>query len=76
MLEQLNLVTILKNYPAPQYHLLAHEDQLVPCQVAQDLQNLGAKNLQVEVISGSHGIPLFETDVVTQKIIDYLKQLS
>ena len=76
LLEQLNLVTILKNYPAPQYHLLARVDQLVPCQVAQDLQNLAAKNLQVEVVAGSHGISLFETEVVTQKIIDYLEQLS
>lgn len=75
LLEQLNLVMILKNYSGHQYHLLACEDQLVPCQIAEDLQGLAATNLQVDVISGSHGMPLFETDVVTQKIIGYLKQL-
>ena len=74
LLENLNLVKMLKSYPGQQYHLFAEQDVLVDCKVALKLQNLAAKFLSVDVLPGSHGLPLFHANELTSKICQYLQK--
>ncbi len=76
LLEQLNLVEIIKNYQGCQYHFLAEQDILVSCKVLTNLQQLNAKFLDTELISGSHGFPVFQSDLITGKICQYLQKVE
>jgi pimeloyl-[acyl-carrier protein] methyl ester esterase len=76
LLEQLNIADILKNYQGNQYHLLAQQDALVSCKVIDNLQNLNAKFLEVDLISGSHGFPVFHAEETSDKICQYLKKIK
>ena len=75
-LEQLNNVSILKNYAGHQYHLFAKQDFLVSYKVAENFQNFNAKFLETELISGSHGFPVFQYDSITDKICQYLQKIN
>lgn len=75
-LEQLNNVDILKNYQGHQYHVLAKQDYLVSYKVLHKLQEMNAKLLQVELISGSHGFPVFQVEVLSHKICQFLQKIS
>ncbi|QXW26597.1 hydrolase [Acinetobacter johnsonii] len=75
-LEQLNNVSILKNYAGHHYHLFAKQDFLVSYKVAENFQNFNAKFLETELISGSHGFPVFQYDSITDKICQYLQKIN
>lgn len=73
LLEQLNLVKVYENYQGRQLHVFAEHDALVPYQVAQNIQNLAAKNLSVISIEGaSHGFPCFIVEQTVQVIEDFI----
>ncbi|NAS09113.1 hydrolase [Acinetobacter haemolyticus] len=74
LLEQLNLVKVYENYQGRQLHVFAEHDALVPYQVAQNIQNLAAKNLSVIAIEGaSHGFPCFMVERAVQVIEDFIQ---
>ena len=75
-LGQLNTAGILKNYAGRQYHLFAQQDFLVSCKVEQNLRNFGVKFLETELIDGSHGFPVFESESISCKICHYLKKTA
>lgn len=75
-LEQLNTVDILKNYSGRQYHIFAQQDCLVSSKVEAKLQDFGAKFLETELLSGSHGFPLFDSELISCKICQYLKKIE
>ena len=75
-LEQLNNVSILKNYAGHHYHLFAKQDFLVSYKLAENFQNFNAKFLETELISGSHGFPVFQYDSITDKICQYLQKIN
>ncbi|AWL29754.1 hydrolase [Acinetobacter defluvii] len=75
-LEKLNNVSILKNYLGHQYHLLGKQDYLVGYKVSENIQKLAAKFLKVELVSGSHGFPVFQSDSLTDKICQYLEKIE
>lgn len=76
LLEQLNVADILKKYQGEQYHLFAQQDALVSCKVIDNLQNLNAKFLNVDLVSGSHGFPVFNAEETSEKICQYLKKIK
>lgn len=76
LLEQLNVADILKKYQGEQYHLFAQQDALVSCKVIDNLLNLSAKFLEVDLISGSHGFPVFHPEEISEKICQYLKKIE
>ena len=76
LLENLNLVNILKNYAGQQYHIFGKQDYLVSYKVMDNLQKLDAKFLDAELISGSHGLPVFQVDLITDKICQYLQKIK
>lgn len=76
LLEQLNVADILNSYQGEQYHLLAQQDALVSCKVIDNLQNLNAKFLEGDLISGSHGFPVFHAEETCDKICQYLKKIE
>ncbi|UUS64631.1 MULTISPECIES: hydrolase [unclassified Acinetobacter] len=75
-LEKLNNVSILKNYTGHQYHIFAKQDYLVSYKVERLLRNLAVKFLETELVSGSHGFPLFQSEVISCKICQYLKKIE
>ena len=75
-LEQLNTVSILKKYIGHQYHLFAKQDFLVSYKVVDNFQNFNAKFLAVELVSGSHGFPIFQFESITDKICQYLQKIN
>lgn len=75
-LEQLNNVSILKNYEGDQLHIFAKQDFLVSYKVSRNLQKLSAKFLDIELISGSHGFPLFNSQEAMCKISQYLNKIK
>ncbi len=76
LLENLNLVNILKKYEGHQYHIFGKQDYLVSYKVLENLQKLDAKFLEAELISGSHGLPVFQVDLITDKICQYLQKIK
>ena len=76
LLENLNLVNILKNYTGYQYHIFGKQDDLVSYKVSDNLQNLDAKFLKTELISGSHGLPVFQVECMTDKICQFLNNIE
>lgn len=76
LLEQLNVVDILKNYKGKQYHIFAEQDVLVSHQVVHNIQQFDAKFLKVELIEGSHGFPIFHFETLTRKICQYLAEIQ
>ena len=76
LLENLNLVNILKNYAGHQYHIFAKQDDLVSYKVFENLQQLDAKFFQAELISGSHGLPVFQYNKLADKICQFLNNIE
>lgn len=75
-LEKLNNVSILKNYSGYQYHVFAKQDYLVSYKVERLLRNLAVEFLETELVSGSHGFPLFDAESISCKIYQYLKKIE
>jgi pimeloyl-[acyl-carrier protein] methyl ester esterase len=75
-LEQLNNVSILKNYSGHQYHVFAKQDYLVSYKVELKLRNFAVNFLETELVSGSHGMPLFEFESISCKICQYLSKIK
>lgn len=76
LLEKLNVVDILRTYSGSQYHIFAEQDMLVDCKVIQNFSKLDAKFLQYDLIQGSHGFPVFKSEVITDKIFHYLQKIK
>ena len=76
LLENLNVVDILKNYSGQQYHLFAMQDALVPHQVSHDLQNLAAKCLNTDTILGAHAFPVTQPLMSSDQICQYLRKIQ
>ncbi|WP_420001977.1 hydrolase [Acinetobacter sp. LF10] len=77
LLKQLNLIDICKKYQGRQLHVFAEHDALVPYQIAQNIQDLAAKNLSTVSIEGSsHGFPCFMVEQTVQIIEDCLKKTA
>ncbi|MCX5469903.1 hydrolase [Acinetobacter nematophilus] len=75
-LELLNNVEILKNYTGRQFHLFAQQDFLVSHKVFENFQKFNAKFLNAELLKGSHGLPVFHFELVTDKICQYLQKIE
>lgn len=73
-LEHLNTVNILQDYAGRQLHVLAQHDALVSPHIFQNFANLKAKCLNLEILEGSHGLPVFNAEAVTDKICTYLQK--
>ncbi len=76
LLEQLNVVSILKNYPGKMLFILAEKDRLVPDQVAVNMMNIAAKSLKVVKIQAAHDAVIFDSQLVIKPISDFLKHIS
>lgn len=75
-LEFLNNVSILKNYTGYQLHLFAKQDFLVSYKVERNLRDFAGEFFQTELVSGSHGFPLFEFESISCKICQYLEKIT
>lgn len=73
MLEQLNLVEIVKNYKGAQLHIFAEYDALVPYQVVQNMHQIATKETKIiELANAAHSFPftkLIETSGEIEKFI-------
>lgn len=74
-LEQLDQRTLLAQLPMPQLHLLAEQDELVPCALRESLQQLVSSNCsaQVRVLAAAgHLLPLDSAPVVAAEAREFL----
>lgn len=74
LLHHLNTASILKDFTGKQLHIYAEDDGLVSRKIIENLRQLNAKYLTVESFSGSHGFPIFKTEWLSDKIVQYLKR--
>lgn len=73
LLHRLNTVDILKKLESKQLHFFAIEDGLVSYKIIDNFRKLDAKFLKTETLSGSHGFPVFQSQLLSDKIVQYLK---
>ncbi len=77
LLEQLNLLEKVRQYPGPQLYLYAGQDGLVPDSIVPKMQQLPAKNLQVKLLKhAAHSFPCFEIDWTVQQILHFLGECA
>ncbi|OIH90707.1 hydrolase, partial [Acinetobacter baumannii] len=53
MLEQLNLVDNLKNYPGRQLHLFAEQDNVIPCKIVENFKDIATENMGYKLLKGA-----------------------
>lgn len=75
LLEQLNLVEILKSYPGKMLFINSKKDMLVPCKVIQNIADIKAGNLNFVKITAAHDAILFDTSLVIEPILQFLPDL-
>ena len=74
ILEQFNLVDILKNYAGQQLHLFADHDALVPCQIVQDMWKMDAKSIQIMTIeNAAHSFPFIQVEKTCEEITKFIQ---
>lgn len=73
LLQELNLVSMLKNYPGRQLHVLAMQDALVDYNIAFNLAELPAKLLSVIEIEGTHSFPVFQIEETSHIILTFMR---
>ncbi|MEB3767510.1 alpha/beta fold hydrolase [Acinetobacter sp. MD2] len=72
-LKQLNLVTMLQDYPAKIHFVLAEHDALVPCQVGAEILNFASKNITIKTLNDcGHSFPMFNVEQTLQAIRPFL----
>ncbi|MBB4835577.1 alpha/beta hydrolase [Acinetobacter schindleri] len=75
LLEQLNLVDILKSYPGKMLFINSENDMLVPYKVIQNIAHFNADHLNLVKISAAHDAILFDTSLVIEPILQFLQKL-
>ncbi|ATO18396.1 alpha/beta hydrolase [Acinetobacter sp. LoGeW2-3] len=75
LLEQLNLVNIVKSYPGKMLFINSEKDMLVPCKVLQDIALISARNLNFVKIQAAHDAILFDTSLVIEPILQFLQDI-
>lgn len=76
LLNELNVVDILKNYPGPQLHIFAHQDVLVNVQVSSIDAFLSAKFPKFDLIEAEHAFPYFQVELCLDKILTKINETS
>lgn len=74
-LERLDTVSILQNYPAQQFHVLALQDHLLQPQIAEDLRQFPAKFNKIITIQGTHAFPVLDVEQTCEQIVQICQQL-
>ena len=75
LLEQLNLVSILKKYPGKILFINSEKDMLVPCKVIENIAIISAYHLKVIKIAAAHDAILFDTSLVIEPILQFLQEI-
>ena len=74
ILEQFNLVEILKNYTGRQLHLFADYDALVPREIVQDMQKINAKSIQIVTLkNAAHSFPFIQVEKTCDEITKFIE---
>lgn len=73
MLEQLNLVDNLKNYPGLQLHLLAEQDGVIPCKIELNFQNIATEKIKYKLLKdATHAFPHLQSERTIEEICQFL----
>lgn len=74
ILENFDLVSILKKYTGNQLHLFADHDALVPCQIVQDMRRIDAKSIQIVTIeNAAHSFPFIQVEKTCKEITKFIE---
>jgi len=73
MLEQLNLVDNLKNYPGLQLHLFAEQDNVVPCKIMENFKDITTGNMTYKLLKdATHAFPYLQVERTIEEICQFL----
>lgn len=72
LLEQLNLVDILKVYPGKMLFVFSEKDMLVPGKVTGETGFLPTEHLEVACIEAAHDAILFDREILLAPILEFL----
>ncbi|HHP8185102.1 TPA: hydrolase [Acinetobacter baumannii] len=73
MLEQLNLVDNLKNYPGLQLHLFAEQDNVIPCKIMENFKDIATENMSYKLIKdATHAFPYLQVERTIEEICQFL----
>ncbi|WP_130802297.1 hydrolase [Acinetobacter ihumii] len=74
ILEQYNLVDVLKNYKGRQLHVFADHDALVPCKIVQNMQKIDAKSIQIVTLENTaHSFPFIQVEKTCHEITKFIE---
>ena len=76
LLQQLNLVDILKNHSVKMLFIFSENDMLVPYKVSQESVFLTTQNLNLVKIQGTHDAILFDAKLLVEPILKFLADLA
>ncbi|MBK5976282.1 hydrolase [Acinetobacter baumannii] len=73
MLEQLNLVDNLKNYPGRQLHLFAEQDNVIHCKIMENFKDIATENMSYKLIKdATHAFPYLQVERTIEEICQFL----
>ncbi len=73
MLEQLNLVSNVKNYLGPQLHLFAEQDNVIPCKIMENFKDIATKNMSYKLLKdATHAFPYLQVERTIEEICQFL----
>ncbi|MFJ1519933.1 hydrolase [Acinetobacter sp. ABJ_C1_1] len=73
MLEQLNLVDNLKNYPGLQLHLFAEQDNVIPCKIMENFKDFATENMTYKLLKdATHAFPYLQFERTIEEICQFL----
>ncbi|HAI53506.1 MAG TPA: hydrolase, partial [Acinetobacter nosocomialis] len=73
MLEQLNLVDNLKNYPGLQLHLFAEQDNVIPCKIIENFKDFATENMTYKLLKdATHAFPYLQAERTIEEICQFL----
>lgn len=76
LLETLNLVEILRQYPAYSHHVYAQDDTLVPSGVSESVNQLSSTISTIVLENASHSFPVFEPERAAKQIQQFLMHIA
>ena len=72
MLEQLNLVGNLKNYPGLQLHLFAEQDNVIPCKIIENFKDFATENMTYKLLKdATHAFPYLQAERTIEEICQF-----
>lgn len=72
LLDQLDLREKLQTSLNKMLFIFSEYDQLVPCKVSNNIQNIAEDRIKIKILKGAHDLILFEPKLIIATILDFI----